>query len=237
MRYSQAFIPTLKEVPAEAQVISHVFLIRAGYMRKVAAGIYSFLPLGWRVVKKVEQIVREEMDRAGAQEILMPAAIPAELWQESGRWEKYGPELLRVKDRKKTEFAVSPTAEEAIVDLVRRDGALTEASWGPRWLSADGRPPEAPEAWIPLAGRYRSWNPWAPGFDVFVRGGGLSLELFGSTDVGAAQPLTPLEDGSFIAGTPPSPSRVRFDMPIDGRPTRAVFDAAPFYRVTGPGPA
>jgi hypothetical protein len=134
-------------------------------------------------------------------------------------------------------FAIDdPAADRYPLDLVRRDGALVEASWGPRWFSADGRRSEAPKEWIPLAGRYRSWNPWAPGFDVFVRGGGLSLELFGSTDVGAAQPLTPLEDGSFIAGALPSPSRVRFDMVIDGRPTRAVFDAAPFYRVTGPDP-
>ncbi len=120
-RWSRALIPTLKEVPAEAQVVSHVFLLRAGYMRKVAAGIYSFLPLGWRVVKKVEDIVRAEMDRAGAQEILMPSAIPAELWQESGRWQAYGPELLRWKDRKQADFVTGPTHEEVVVDLVRRD--------------------------------------------------------------------------------------------------------------------
>jgi prolyl-tRNA synthetase len=121
MRYAQALVPTLKEVPAEAQVVSHVFMIRAGYMRKAAAGIYSFLPLGWRVVKKVADIVREEMDRAGAQEIFMPAAVPAELWQESGRWAKYGPELLRFKDRKGADFLIGPTHEEVVVDLVRRD--------------------------------------------------------------------------------------------------------------------
>src|SRR5215470_4158771 len=120
-RWSQLLIPTLKEVPTEAQVVSHVYLLRAGYMRKEAAGIYSFLPLGWRVVKKIEDIVREEMDRAGAQEILMPAAIPAELWQESGRWTKYGPELLRFKDRKGADFVVGPTHEEVVVDIVRRD--------------------------------------------------------------------------------------------------------------------
>jgi prolyl-tRNA synthetase len=120
-RFSQALIPTLKEVPAEAQVVSHVYMLRAGYMRKVAAGIYSFLPLGWRVVKKVEDIVREEMNRAGAQEVLMPAAIPAELWHESGRWQKYGPELLRFKDRKGADFLIGPTHEEVIVDMVRRD--------------------------------------------------------------------------------------------------------------------
>jgi len=120
-RWSQLLIPTLKEVPTEAQVVSHVYLLRAGYMRKVAAGIYSFLPLGWRVVKKVEDIVREEMDKSGAQEILMPAAIPAELWQESGRWTAYGPELLRWKDRKQADFVTGPTHEEVVTDLVRRD--------------------------------------------------------------------------------------------------------------------
>ena len=121
MRYTQALIPTLKEVPAEAQVVSHVFLIRAGYIRKVAAGVYSFLPLGWRVVKKIEDIVREEMNRTGAQEVLMPAAVPAELWQESGRWQKYGPELLRFKDRKGADFCIGPTHEEVVVEMVRRD--------------------------------------------------------------------------------------------------------------------
>jgi prolyl-tRNA synthetase len=121
MRYSQMLLPTLKEAPAEAQVISHILLVRAGYIRKLAAGVYSLLPLGMRVVKKIERIIREELDRAGAEEVLLPFMHPAELWQESGRWQKYGPELLRVKDRKGAEFAISPTAEEAIVDLVRRD--------------------------------------------------------------------------------------------------------------------
>ncbi len=121
MRYAQAFVPTLKESPAEAQVVSHVFMIRGGYLRKAAAGIYSFLPLGWRVVTKIANIVRQEMDRAGAQEIFMPAAVPAELWQESGRWAKYGPELLRFKDRKGADFLIGPTHEEVVVDLVRRE--------------------------------------------------------------------------------------------------------------------
>lgn len=121
MRYSQLLIPTLKEAPAEAQVISHVLLIRGGYIRKVAAGIYSLLPLGMRVVAKIERILREELDRSGAQEVLLPMVHPGELWQESSRWQKYGPELLRFKDRKGAEFALSPTAEEAICDLVRRD--------------------------------------------------------------------------------------------------------------------
>jgi prolyl-tRNA synthetase len=121
MRLSRAFLPTLKESPADAQVVSHVLMVRGGFIRKVAAGIYNFLPLGWRVVKKVEDIVREEMNRAGAQEVLMPAAVPAELWQESGRWEQYGPELLRFKDRKGADFCIGPTHEEVIVEMVRRD--------------------------------------------------------------------------------------------------------------------
>ena len=121
MRYSRLLIPTLKEAPAEAQVVSHVLLVRAGYIRKLAAGIYSLLPLGMRVVAKIERIIREELTRAGAEEVLLPMVHPAELWQESGRWQKYGPELLRIKDRKGADFAMSPTAEEAICDLVRRD--------------------------------------------------------------------------------------------------------------------
>jgi prolyl-tRNA synthetase len=121
MRYSQAFIPTLKEVPSDAQVVSHVYMVRGGYIRRLAAGIYNFLPLGWRVLQKIENIVREELDRAGAQEVLMPAAIPAELWQESGRWQKYGPELLRFKDRKGADFCFGPTHEEVITDMVRRE--------------------------------------------------------------------------------------------------------------------
>jgi len=121
MRYSLLLLPTLKEAPAEAQVISHVLLQRAGYIRKLAAGVYSLLPLGLRVVHKIERILREELGRSGALEVLLPMVHPAELWQESGRWQKYGPELLRIKDRKGAEFAISPTAEEAIVDLVRRD--------------------------------------------------------------------------------------------------------------------
>src|SRR5262249_3983861 len=121
MRFSRAHIPTLKEAPAEATVASHALLTRGGYMRKEAAGIYSFLPLGWRVIHKIENIIREEMNRAGAQEILMPAAVSAELWQESGRWDQYGPELLRFKDRKGADFLIGPTHEEVVVDLVRRD--------------------------------------------------------------------------------------------------------------------
>jgi prolyl-tRNA synthetase len=121
MRISQLLVPTLKEAPAEAQVVSHVLLVRGGYIRKVAAGVYSLLPLGLRVVHKIERILREELDRAGALEVLLPMVHPAELWQESGRWFKYGPELARLKDRKGADFCLSPTAEEAICELVRRD--------------------------------------------------------------------------------------------------------------------
>jgi prolyl-tRNA synthetase len=121
MRLSQTFVPTLKEAPSEAEVPSHILMVRGGYMRKVAAGVYSFLPLGWRVVQKVERIIREEMNRAGASEVFLPAVIPAELWQESGRWEQYGAQLLRFKDRKGADFVIGPTHEEVICALVRGD--------------------------------------------------------------------------------------------------------------------
>ncbi|HXQ22541.1 MAG TPA: proline--tRNA ligase [Candidatus Acidoferrales bacterium] len=120
MRYRQTLIPTLKEDPTDAEVVSHRLMVRAGMIRQVARGIYDFLPLGLRVVRKVEQIVREEMDRAGAQEILMPAICPAELWQESGRWDQYGKELLRMKDRYERDFCFGPTHEEVVTDIVRR---------------------------------------------------------------------------------------------------------------------
>jgi len=119
MRYSQYLLPTLKETPADAEVISHQLMMRAGMIRKAAAGIYSYMPFGLRSIRKMEQIIREEMDRAGAIECLMPMANPAELWQESGRWEKYGKELLRFKDRKSTDFCMGPTHEEVITDIVR----------------------------------------------------------------------------------------------------------------------
>lgn len=121
MRASQLHLPTLREAPKDAEVISHQYLVRAGYIRRVAAGIYSFLPLGVRALEKVKGIVRQEMNRAGAQEVFMPAIVPAELWQESGRWDFYGPELLRIKDRKQADFCVGPTHEEAVVDLARKD--------------------------------------------------------------------------------------------------------------------
>lgn len=121
MRYSRMLLPTLKESPSDAEVISQKLMIRAGMIRKVAAGVYNLLPIGLRAVRKVESIVREEMNRAGAQEVLMPMVIPAELWQESGRWEEYGKELLRIKDRHNREFCLGPTHEEVITDLVRRE--------------------------------------------------------------------------------------------------------------------
>lgn len=121
MRYRQTLIPTLRHDPAEAEVMSHKLLVRAGLIRQVARGIYDFLPLGLKVVRKVEAIVREEMNRAGAQEILMPSVCPAELWQESGRWEHYGKELLRLKDRHDRNFCLGPTHEEVVTDIVRRD--------------------------------------------------------------------------------------------------------------------
>ncbi|KIE42551.1 proline--tRNA ligase [Geobacter anodireducens] len=121
MRYTNCFIPTLKETPSDAEVVSHQLMLRAGMIRKLAAGIYNYLPLGLRSIRKVETIVREEMDRAGAIELLMPSVQPAELWQESTRWEQYGKELLRFKDRKDAEFCLGPTHEEVVTDIVRRE--------------------------------------------------------------------------------------------------------------------
>ena len=121
MKASQFFISTLKEAPAEAEIISHQLMMRAGLIKRIGSGIYTYMPMGLRSVRKVEQIVREEMNKAGAMELLMPAVQPAELWQESGRWEQYGPELLRFKDRHGRDFVVGPTHEEVITDLARRD--------------------------------------------------------------------------------------------------------------------
>ena len=121
MRTSQFFFTTLKEAPADAEVVSQKMMLRAGYIKRAAAGIYTWMPLGLRVLRKVENIVREEMNNAGALELLMPAVQPAELWQESGRWEQYGPELLRFKDRHQREIVIGPTHEEVITDAVRRD--------------------------------------------------------------------------------------------------------------------
>ncbi len=121
MKTSQILISTLREAPADAEIASHQLMLRAGMVRQLASGIYTWLPLGLRVLRKVENIVREEMDRAGAQEIMMSAIQPAELWQESGRWDHYGPELLRISDRHNREFCFGPTHEEIITDLVRRE--------------------------------------------------------------------------------------------------------------------
>lgn len=121
MRMSQLLVPTLKEDPADAEVVSHRLMLRAGMIRKLTAGIYSYLPLGYRSLRKLEQIVREEMDAAGAQEVFLPMVQPAELWMESGRWNLYGTELLRFKDRHDREFCLGPTHEEVITDLVKRD--------------------------------------------------------------------------------------------------------------------
>ncbi len=121
MRYTEFGLTTLKEVPAEAEVVSHQLMLRAGMIRRVAAGIFTWMPLGVRVLRKVEAIVREEMNRAGALEVLMPAVQPAELWQESGRWQVYGPLLLRMRDRGEREYCFGPTHEEVITDLARRE--------------------------------------------------------------------------------------------------------------------
>lgn len=121
MRTSQYLISTLKETPSDASVVSHQLMMRAGMIRKIASGLYTWLPMGLRVLRKVEQVVRDEMNKAGALEVLMPAIQPAELWQESGRWEQYGPELLRLKDRHDREFCVGPTHEEVITDLARSE--------------------------------------------------------------------------------------------------------------------
>ena len=121
MRYSQTLIPTLKETPAEAEVISHKLMLRAGFIRKLTAGIYTYMPIGLAAIRKVENIVREEMNRAGAQELLMPMVQPADLWVESGRYEKYGPELLRFRDRHDRESCLGPTHEEVITDIARKE--------------------------------------------------------------------------------------------------------------------
>ena len=121
MRTSKFLLATVRETPAEAETASHQLMLRAGMIRKLAAGIYTWLPLGLKVLRKVEHIVRQEMNRAGAQEVLMPAVQPAELWQESTRWDQYGPELLRLKDRHQRDFCIGPTHEEVITDLIRRE--------------------------------------------------------------------------------------------------------------------
>jgi len=121
MKASQSFLATLKEAPSDAEVVSHKLMVRAGLIRKLSAGVYNYLPLGLKVIRKVENIIREEMNRAGAIELLMPMIQPAELWQETGRWEKMGPELLRIKDRHDRDFLIQPTSEEVITDLARNE--------------------------------------------------------------------------------------------------------------------
>jgi prolyl-tRNA synthetase len=121
MKASQFFISTLKEAPADAEVVSHQLMLRAGLIKRLAAGIYNYMPMGLRVIRKVEAIIREEMNRAGAVELLMPVVQPAELWQESGRFQQYGPELLRVKDRHQRDFVIQPTSEEVITDIARQE--------------------------------------------------------------------------------------------------------------------
>ena len=121
MRASKFFISTLKEAPSEAEVISHKLMLRAGLIKRLTSGVYTWMPLGLRVLRKVETIIREEMNRSGAIELSMPAVQPAELWIESKRWEQYGPELLRMKDRHDRDFCFGPTHEEVISDVVRRE--------------------------------------------------------------------------------------------------------------------
>ena len=148
MRLSKTLVPTLKEAPAEAEVPSHVFMVRGGYLRKVAAGVYSFLPLGWRVIQKIQRIIREEMNRAGASEVFLPAVVPAELWQESGRWDKYGAQLLRFKDRKGGDFVIGADARGGH----RRSGARRRAQLSPAPAEPVSDPDQVPGRAAP-AGR------------------------------------------------------------------------------------
>ncbi|MBR5488520.1 MAG: proline--tRNA ligase, partial [Firmicutes bacterium] len=121
MKLSKMHIKTLREVPNEAEIASHILLLRTGMIRKLVSGVYGFMPLGWRSIRKIEDIIRQEMDGKGAQEIHMSALQPAELWQESGRWFAYGPEMWRVKDRNQREFCLGPTHEEVFTDIIRND--------------------------------------------------------------------------------------------------------------------
>ena len=120
MKATALHLPTFKEAPADAEVVSHKLMTRAGMIRKLAGGIYTYMPLGLRVIRRIEAIIREEMDAAGAIELLMPVIQPAELWMESGRWEEYGPELLRIRDRHQRDFVIQPTSEEVVTDLARQ---------------------------------------------------------------------------------------------------------------------
>ncbi|MDD2535576.1 MAG: proline--tRNA ligase, partial [Macromonas bipunctata] len=121
MKASQFLISTLKEAPADAEVVSHQLMTRAGMIKKLGAGIYTYMPMGLRVIQKVEKIVREEMNRAGAVELTMPVVQPAELWQETGRFDKMGPEMLRIQDRHQRDFVLQPTSEEVVTDIARQE--------------------------------------------------------------------------------------------------------------------
>jgi prolyl-tRNA synthetase len=121
MKASQTYFSTLKEAPADAEIVSHRLMMRAGFIKRLSAGIYNYMPLALRVIRKVENIIREEMNRAGGVELLMPVVQPAELWSESGRFQAYGPELLRVKDRHERDFVIQPTSEEVITDIARQE--------------------------------------------------------------------------------------------------------------------
>jgi len=121
MKATAFHLATLKEAPADAEIVSHRLMTRAGMIKKLAGGIYTYMPLGLRVIRRIESIIREEMNRAGAIELLMPVVQPAELWMESGRWEQYGPELMRVKDRHERDFIIQPTSEEVVTDVARQD--------------------------------------------------------------------------------------------------------------------
>jgi prolyl-tRNA synthetase len=142
MRASSFFISTLREAPADAEVVSHRLMMRAGMIRKLAAGIYTYMPMGLRSIRKIENIIREEMNRASAVELLMPVVQPAELWMESGRWYKMGPELLRVKDRHERDFIIQPTSEEVIADVARE----SVRSYSCRSISITSRPSSATSA-------------------------------------------------------------------------------------------
>lgn len=121
MKMSNMLLNTMKEVPTETETPSHILMIRAGLMRRLASGIYNYMPIGLKVLKKIENIIREEMNDAGAQEFLASALIPSELWKESGRWQVFGPEMFKLKDRNKREFCLGPTHEEVITDIARNE--------------------------------------------------------------------------------------------------------------------
>ena len=155
MRQSHLFTKTKKEAPKDEVSRNAQLLIRAGYVYKVMAGVYAYTPLGLRVLENIKRIVREEMNRAGAQEVLMPVVQPADLWQESGRWEQYGPELLRIEDRHQRPFCLGPTHEEIITDLMRNVTRLETVSWAsvPRWVS---KPQNIGSATTSFSSRYRN---------------------------------------------------------------------------------